>query len=428
MSVLRLIANDAIVAEYRFTLRHAREVAKLHRRMERQLDGKGESEAPFEGPKADEKKVRCEKCDRVIPPWSEVCPACTSRRQVLSRLLDYVKPYRARAIGGFVLAILVTAAGLVRPWLTQTDARRRPGPQGRQQSGLSPPACLRFRHGGPDALQRRRRRLPRATDGRPRREHRPRPARPRLRTSAQAQPELLFQETHRLARDARHQRYRPHLGLRGMDRDRGGGLHSDHRGHRPVHVSHELETGLHRPAAGPDHVRPDDGFSQETPPGVRPPVPPLEPADGGGLRRAAGRARDQGLQPGAQRSPALHRQERGLLRQRSRDDRRLDALRSADGVVHAGRLAPGLDRRRVLDGERGDERRHADGVHRVHVDVLRPDPRHRSHGPHAQSRRDQRPADFRDPGYRAGHLLESRRAADPENRGAHRTSQRQLQL
>ena len=119
MSVLRLIAKDAILAEYRFTLRHAREVAKLHRQMERHMVGKAESEAPFESPKADEKKVRCEKCDRVIPPWSEVCPACTSRRKVLSRLLDYVKPYRARAIAGFVLAVLVTVASLVRPYLTK---------------------------------------------------------------------------------------------------------------------------------------------------------------------------------------------------------------------------------------------------------------------------------------------------------------------
>ncbi len=119
MSVLRLIANDAVLAEYRFTLRHAREVAKLHRQMERHLVGKAATEAPAEGPKADEKKVRCEKCDRVIPPWSEVCPHCTSRRKVLSRLLDYVKPYRARATVGFVLAVLVTAAGLVRPWLTK---------------------------------------------------------------------------------------------------------------------------------------------------------------------------------------------------------------------------------------------------------------------------------------------------------------------
>lgn len=117
MSILRLIANDTIVAEYRFSLRHAREVAKLHRRMERYMGGKSEAEAPAEGPKADEKKVRCEKCDRVIPPWSEVCPGCTSRRKVLSRLLDYVKPYRMRAICGFGLGILVTAASLIRPYL-----------------------------------------------------------------------------------------------------------------------------------------------------------------------------------------------------------------------------------------------------------------------------------------------------------------------
>jgi ATP-binding cassette subfamily B protein len=119
MGVLRLIANDALLAEYRFTLRYAKEVAKLHRQMERRMGGKGEAEAAGERPKPDEKKVRCEKCDRVIPPWSEVCPGCTSRRKVLSRLLDYVKPYRARAIIGFALAVLVTVAGLVRPILNK---------------------------------------------------------------------------------------------------------------------------------------------------------------------------------------------------------------------------------------------------------------------------------------------------------------------
>jgi ATP-binding cassette subfamily B protein len=117
MSVLRLIANDALLAEYRFTLRYAKEVAKLQRQMERRMGGKGESETPGERPKGDEKKVRCEKCDRVIPPWSEVCPACTSRRKVLSRLLDFVKPYRMRALLGFGLAILVTVAGLIQPFL-----------------------------------------------------------------------------------------------------------------------------------------------------------------------------------------------------------------------------------------------------------------------------------------------------------------------
>ena len=34
----------------------------------------------------DEKKIRCDKCGHVIPPWSEICPKCVSKRKVLSRL------------------------------------------------------------------------------------------------------------------------------------------------------------------------------------------------------------------------------------------------------------------------------------------------------------------------------------------------------
>jgi ATP-binding cassette subfamily B protein len=118
MSVLRLLADKRAVAEFRFTLRYARDVAKLHRRLDRQVQGKTGPAEPEER-RPDEKKIRCEKCDRVIPPWSEVCPACLSRRKVLSRLLDFVRPYRWQAVGGFAMAVLGTLFGLVRPYLTQ---------------------------------------------------------------------------------------------------------------------------------------------------------------------------------------------------------------------------------------------------------------------------------------------------------------------
>jgi ATP-binding cassette subfamily B protein len=119
MGLLRLSADGKAVAEFRFTLRHAKAVAKLQRTLERRLEGKAdEGEPVFEPPKPDEKKLRCDKCGRVIPPWTEICPACTSRRKVLSRLLDFVRPYRARAALGFALALLVTLAALVRPYLT----------------------------------------------------------------------------------------------------------------------------------------------------------------------------------------------------------------------------------------------------------------------------------------------------------------------
>jgi len=119
MNLLRLLADGSIVAEYRFTLRHAQSVARLQRRLERRIEGKDEAQAAPEETKPKEKKVRCDKCGRVIPPWSELCPACLCRRKVLSRLMDFVKPYKWQALVGLILALLVTVAGLTRPYLTK---------------------------------------------------------------------------------------------------------------------------------------------------------------------------------------------------------------------------------------------------------------------------------------------------------------------
>lgn len=114
---LRLLRNGESVAEFRFTLRHAKEVARVQRRIERRLgDEKGE-EPPPEPRSREEKKVRCEKCGRVIPPWAETCPACMSKRKVLFRLLDFVKPYKGRAIAGALTALALMGLGLVQPWL-----------------------------------------------------------------------------------------------------------------------------------------------------------------------------------------------------------------------------------------------------------------------------------------------------------------------
>jgi ATP-binding cassette subfamily B protein len=117
---LRLLADGRVAAEYHFTLRHAKSVAKLHRRLERQLEGKEGEHAEAPEPKHfEEKKLRCDKCGRVIPPWSEFCPACTSRRKVLLRLLDFVRPYKSRAIIGAIAAILMALVALMQPMLTR---------------------------------------------------------------------------------------------------------------------------------------------------------------------------------------------------------------------------------------------------------------------------------------------------------------------
>ena len=120
-SLLRLTREgNAVRAGFRFSLRHAKEIARLQRRLQNRIEGKsiGEEIEP-RAEHWDQKKARCDKCGRVIPTWSETCPVCLSRRKVLSRLMDFVKPYRVRAVSGLLLAFLATSAGLVRPYLTR---------------------------------------------------------------------------------------------------------------------------------------------------------------------------------------------------------------------------------------------------------------------------------------------------------------------
>ena len=120
VNVLRLLADDKMVAEYRYTLRHAKAVAKLQRRLEHHLkDEENGEEPPDEAERPDEKKLRCDKCGRVIPAWTERCPACTSRRKILFRLLDFVRPHKWRMIVGLLLAVAGTAMGIAQPILTK---------------------------------------------------------------------------------------------------------------------------------------------------------------------------------------------------------------------------------------------------------------------------------------------------------------------
>jgi len=120
MSLLRLLSDGRSVREIRFTRRHAKAVARLHRRLERRIGGRDEDGEELEEPKRpDEKKLRCEKCGRVIPAWSENCPACLSRRKILFRLLDFVKPYKVRAVIGLVLSLSLLGFQLALPYLSR---------------------------------------------------------------------------------------------------------------------------------------------------------------------------------------------------------------------------------------------------------------------------------------------------------------------
>ena len=120
VNLLRLVADSRVVAEFRFTLRYAKAAGRFQRRLERRIQGDEEGKVSSdEPPSHDEKKLRCDKCGRVIPAWSEVCQACMSRRKILFRLLDFVRPYKGRAMGAFSIALVLTGLSMAQLWLVR---------------------------------------------------------------------------------------------------------------------------------------------------------------------------------------------------------------------------------------------------------------------------------------------------------------------
>jgi ATP-binding cassette subfamily B protein len=61
----------------------------------------------------------CPKCGRPLDPGTSVCPLCIDKRQVMSRLIGYVKPYRGLLLWTIVLLVLATVVSLVPPYLTK---------------------------------------------------------------------------------------------------------------------------------------------------------------------------------------------------------------------------------------------------------------------------------------------------------------------
>jgi len=117
MTLLRLTRDGEQLAEFRFTLRHAKSAARMHRHLERMLSDDDQAGDADEPARPDEKKLRCDKCDRVIPAWAETCPACMNRRKILYRILDFGRPYLGRAVAAFAVALMMTAMAVAQPWM-----------------------------------------------------------------------------------------------------------------------------------------------------------------------------------------------------------------------------------------------------------------------------------------------------------------------
>ena len=119
MSMLRLTGEDSLLAEYRYTNRHAKTMAELQHQLERHIAGKEPDCDSRHDHGPPDKKVRCDKCGSAIPDWAESCPACLHQRKVLMRLLEFIRPHKWRAIAGFAIGLLILVLGLFRPLMSK---------------------------------------------------------------------------------------------------------------------------------------------------------------------------------------------------------------------------------------------------------------------------------------------------------------------
>jgi ATP-binding cassette, subfamily B, bacterial len=67
-----------------------------------------------------QERVRCIKCDRLLPEKDGVCPACVNRRATMLRIAGFLKPYRKQAITLTALSLVATGLNLVPPFLHGT--------------------------------------------------------------------------------------------------------------------------------------------------------------------------------------------------------------------------------------------------------------------------------------------------------------------
>lgn len=121
---LDVMVGETRSAALRYSRRHRREMTRLHRKLQRRLPGKKDDGAPASWLEAVEREAEkldvCLKCHNKIPAYAEgVCPQCLHKRQILWRMLDVARPYRARIWLGLWVTLVYAFIQVLPPWLTK---------------------------------------------------------------------------------------------------------------------------------------------------------------------------------------------------------------------------------------------------------------------------------------------------------------------
>ena len=64
-------------------------------------------------------RIRCDKCNRLLPEKNGLCPACVRHFATLGRIVSYMRPYKGRAAVLAVASVATTVAELVPPQITK---------------------------------------------------------------------------------------------------------------------------------------------------------------------------------------------------------------------------------------------------------------------------------------------------------------------
>jgi ATP-binding cassette subfamily B protein len=111
---LELTTADAIVPIIRYSHTRANQFSEAARGIEQLAKGE-----PFSVNLKSE-RLRCSKCDRLLPEKDGVCPACVNRGKTMMRIAGFLKPYAGRAFTLAGLSLLTTAINLAPPKIQGT--------------------------------------------------------------------------------------------------------------------------------------------------------------------------------------------------------------------------------------------------------------------------------------------------------------------
>ena len=127
MQVGRAILQVTIAGQPVDVISYSHSQAASFSKLSRAVDDFAKSDKTIDIPRLitpDEDEKACEKCGRVLPPWSPNCPACVPRGRILRRLYGYLKPHIWLGVLALTITFIGTGITLIGPLISKAMVDR----------------------------------------------------------------------------------------------------------------------------------------------------------------------------------------------------------------------------------------------------------------------------------------------------------------